>query len=184
MVDFNMDTFLITFLTGVLVVALIQDLRYQRIPNLLTYPAMAVALAYHFITHGLNGALFSAGGLALGIAILIVPYLMGGMGAGDAKLMGAVGAVVGAKGVFVAFLFTAIVGGVYALIVLLMNRQYSKGFIARHATTAKTLVFTGQFIPIPDKAEKKKPKLCYGVAIALGTFIYMFLELSGHMWII
>ena len=179
-----MDTFLITFLTGVLVVAVIQDLRYQRIPNLLTYPAMAVALAYHFITHGLNGALFSAGGLALGIAILIVPYLMGGMGAGDAKLMGAVGAVVGSKGVFVAFLFTAIAGGVYALIVLFMNRQYAKGFIARHATTAKTLVFTGQFIPISDKAEKKKPKLCYGVAIALGTFIYMFLELSGHMWII
>ena len=179
-----METFLITFLIGVLVVALIQDLRYQRIPNMLTFPAMAVALAYHFIMHGLNGALFSAGGLALGIAILIVPYLMGGMGAGDAKLMGAVGAVVGAKGVFVAFLFIAIVGGVYAMIVLLMNRQYAKGFIARHATTAKTLVFTGQFIPIPDNAEKKKPKLCYGVAIALGTFIYMFLELSGHMWII
>ena len=184
MVDFNMDIFLITFLTGVLVVAVIQDLRYQRIPNLLTYPTMVVALVYHSITLGLNGALFSAGGLGLGIAILIVPYLMGGMGAGDAKLMGAVGAVVGAKGVFVAFLFTAIAGGVYALIVLLMNRQYSKGLIARHATTAKTLMFTGQFIPIPDNAEKKKPKLCYGVAIALGTFIYMFLELSGHMWII
>jgi prepilin peptidase CpaA len=183
MVDINMDTFLITFLTGVLVVAVIQDLRYQRIPNLLTYPAMAGALAYHSITHGLNGAVFGVGGLALGIATLIVPYLMGGMGAGDAKLMGAVGAVVGTKGVFVAFLFTAIFGGIYALIVLLINRQYAKGFIARHATTAKTLVFTGQFIPIPDKDEKKKPKLCYGVAIALGTFIYMFLELSGHMWI-
>ena len=81
------------------------------------------------------------------------------------------------------FLFTAIVGGVYALIFLLMNRQYSKGFIARHATTAKNFCVTGQFIPIPDKDEKKKPKLCYGVAIALGTFIYMFLSLSGHMWI-
>jgi prepilin peptidase CpaA len=181
--DFNMDTFLIIILSGVLVVAVIQDLRYQRIPNMLTYPAMVVALAYQSITNGLNGLLFSAGGLALGIAILIVPYLMGGMGAGDAKLMGAVGAVVGAKGVFVAFLFTAIVGGVYALIVLLMNRQYSRGFIARHATTAKTLMFTGQFIPIPDNVGKKKPKLCYGVAIALGTFIYMFLKLSGHMWI-
>jgi prepilin peptidase CpaA len=178
-----MDTFLIAFLSGVLVVAVIQDLRFQRIPNVLTYPAMVVALAYHSITLGLIGTLFSAGGLVLGIAILIVPFLMGGMGAGDAKLMGAVGAVVGANGVFVAFLFTAIVGGVYALIVLLMNRQYSRGLIARHSTTAKTLAFTGQFIPISDKAEKKKPKLCYGVAIALGTFIYMFLELSGHMWI-
>ena len=120
----------------------------------------------------------------MGIAILIVPYLMGGMGAGDAKLMGTVGAVVGAKGVFVSFLFTAIVGGIYALIVLLRNRQYSKGFITRNTTTAKTFLFTGQFIPISDNAEKKKPKLCYGVAIALGTSIYMFFELSDHMWII
>jgi prepilin peptidase CpaA len=183
MVDFNMDTFLITFLTGVLVVAVIQDLRYQRIPNMLNYPAMAGALAYHFLTLGLNGVLFSAGGLALGIAILIVPYMMGGMGAGDAKLMGTVGAVVGAKGVFVAFLFTAIVGGVHALLALLMNRQYSRGVVGRHATTAKTLIFTGHFIPIPDKDEKKKPKLCYGVSIALGTFIYMFLEFSGHILI-
>jgi prepilin peptidase CpaA len=158
-----------------------QDLRVQKIPNLLTYPTMGVALAYHFMRSGLDGALFSAGGLALGIAILIVPYLMGGMGAGDTKLLGAVGAMLGAKGVFVTFLFTALVGGVYALIVLLIDRQYSRGFITRHATTAKTFLFTGQFIPIPDKAEKKKPRLCYGVAIALGTFIYMFLELSGHM---
>ncbi|UCF82905.1 MAG: prepilin peptidase [Desulfobacteraceae bacterium] len=161
-----------------------QDLRYQRIPNLITYPAMVLAVAYHFVMNGLDGLLFSGGGLGFGIAILIVPYLMGRMGAGDAKLMGTVGAVVGAKGVFVSFLFIAIVGGVYALIVLLMNRQYSKGFIARNATTAKTFVFTGQFIPISDNAEKKKPKLCYGVAIALGTFIYMFLELSSLMRVI
>lgn len=181
--EFSMDTFLTILLTGVLLVAVIQDLRYQRIPNILTYPAMVVALTYHSITLGLSGSLFSAGGLVLGIAIFIVPYLMGGMGAGDAKLMGAVGAVVGAKGVFVAFLFTAIVGGVYALIVLLMNRQYSKSFIGKYATTTKTFVLTGQFTPIPHKAEKKKPKLCYGVAVALGTFIYMLLELSGHMWI-
>ena len=171
-------------LSVILVVASFQDLRFQRIPNLLTYPAMASAVAYHFVMHGLNGLLFSAGGLGLGIAILIVPYLMGGMGAGDAKLMGTVGAVVGAKGVFVSFLFTAIVGGIYALIVLLRNRQYSKGFITRNTTTAKTFLFTGQFIPISDNAEKKKPKLCYGVAIALGTSIYMFFELSDHMWII
>jgi prepilin peptidase CpaA len=144
---------------------------------------MIIALGYHLLTNGLTGTLFSAAGLGLGIAIFIVPYLMGGMGAGDVKLMGAVGAVLGPKGVFMAFLFTGIVGGVYALIFLLVNHHYSKGFITRHATTMKTFVVTGQFIPIPGKDERKKPKLRYAIAIGLGTFIYMFLSLSGHMWI-
>ena len=175
--------FLFILLGSVLALAAIQDFRFQRIPNLVTCPTMVIAFVYHFLATGLNGALFSAGGLALGISLLIVPYLMGGMGAGDAKLMGAVGAIVGPKGVFIAFLFTAIVGGGYAMILLLMRRQYAKGFIGRHVMTVKTLMITGQFVPVPDKDEKKKPKLCYGLAIALGTCIYMLLELSGHMWI-
>jgi prepilin peptidase CpaA len=179
-----METFLIIFLGGVLIVAVVSDLRFQKIPNLLTFPTMAVAIVCHVVTNGLDGLLFSAGGLALGIAIFILPFLMGGMGAGDAKLMGAVGAILGLRGVFIAFLFTAIVGGVYALIILLINRQYSKGFITRHATTVKTFVLTRCFIPIPGTEEEKKPRLCYGVAIALGTFFYMFLELSGHEFII
>lgn len=179
-----MDILLIICLFSVLIVAAVSDLRFQKIPNYLTYPAMFIALAYHGVTNGLEGLLFSAGGLALGIAIFILPYLMGGMGAGDAKLMGAVGAMLGPRGVFIAFLFTAIVGGVYALIILLINRQYSKEFITRHATTVKTFVLTRCFIPIPGAEDEKKPRLCYGVAIALGTFLYMFLELSGHEFII
>ena len=180
----SIDVFLIMLLSSILVIAAIIDLRFQKIPNRVTYPTMAVALVYHFVTNGPGGLLLSAQGLALGIAIFILPYLMGGMGAGDAKLMGAVGAILGPRGVFMAFLFTAIVGGAYALILLLINRQYCKGFITRHAATLKTLVFTGCFIPIPGAEDEKKPRLCYGVAIALGTFLYIFLELSGHEFIV
>jgi len=121
----EIDIYLIIFLSAVLIVASVNDLRFQKIPNLLTYPAMVVALVYHFVMNGLDGLLFSAGGLALGIAVFILPYLMGGMGAGDAKLMGTVGAILGARGVFIAFLFTAIIGGVYALIVVLTNKTGS-----------------------------------------------------------
>lgn len=178
--NLSIDVFLIIFLSAVLIVASVNDLRFQKIPNLLTYPAMAVALVYHFMINGLDGLLFSAGGLALGIAILIIPYLMGGMGAGDAKLMGAVGAILGARGVFIAFLFTAIIGGVYALIVVLIKRQHFKGFFTRQAATMKTFIFTKQFIPISrDNNNEKKPKLCYGIAIALGTLFSVFLEFSG-----
>jgi prepilin peptidase CpaA len=112
------DSFLIVFLGGVLLLAAIYDHRSQRIPNLLTYPTMVIGLAYHCLTSGLDGLLLSAGGLALGIGIFILPYLMGGMGAGDAKLMGAVGSILGPRGVFIAFLFTSLVGGIYVLLVL------------------------------------------------------------------
>jgi prepilin peptidase CpaA len=176
------DFFLILLLSAILVVAAVQDLRFQKIPNLLTYPTMAIGLACHGMTSGLDGLLFSAGGLALGIGIFILPYFMGGMGAGDAKLMGAAGAVLGLKGVFIAFLLTAIVGGIYALIVLSINSR--KGFFSRLATalklatTLKTFVFTGQFTQMTDVEDKKKPKLCYGAAIAFGTLLYIFF---GHV---
>ena len=171
----EIDLYLIIFLSAVLIVASVNDLRFQKIPNLLTYPTMGIALGYHVVMNGLNGLLFSLGGLALGIAVFILPYLMGGMGAGDAKLMGAVGAILGAKGVFIAFLFTAITGGVYALILFLLNRRYSKNFFAKQAATLKTFIFTGQFMPIPEDSNEKKPKLCYGIAIAIGTLLSVFL---------
>ncbi|MBC8458810.1 MAG: prepilin peptidase [Deltaproteobacteria bacterium] len=168
------------FLAGILVMAAINDLWRQKIPNLLTFPTICVGLCYHSVINGLDGLLFSAGGLALGIGLFILPYFMGGMGAGDAKLMGAVGAIVGAKGVFIAFVFTAIAGGVYAVILLLINWRYSLRFLARHKTTIKTFLRTAQFIPIPSAESEKKPRLCYGVAIAAGTFGYIFSQLWGY----
>ncbi len=179
-----MDSFLIIFLSSVLVVCAVQDLRFKKIPNLLTYPTMAVALGYHSIKNGVDGLVFSTAGLMLGTAVFIIPYIRGGMGAGDAKMMGAVGAVLGARGVLLATVFSVLIGGIYALILLLSNSQYLKGFITRYATTLKTLVVTGQFISIPVDEKDKEPKLCFGVAIALGTFICIFLELSGHNFVI
>ena len=178
--NLSIDVFLIIFLSIILIAAAVNDLRFQKIPNLLTYPSMGIALGYHFIMSGQDGLLFSAGGLALGIAVFILPYLMGGMGAGDAKLMGAVGAILGARAVFIAFLFTAIAGGIYALILLLVRRRAFKGFWQQDVATLKTFIFTRQFIPISGDSNEKKPRLCYGIAIALGTLFSVFLEFSGY----
>lgn len=171
--------FSILFLSSVLIVAAIIDVRVKKIPNLLTFPTMAVGLAYHLATNGMSGFIFSFEGLILGIALFLVPYIMGGMGAGDAKLMGAVGAVIGPKGVLIASLLTAVIGGVYALIVFLINIQYLKSFISRGASTVKAFAYTRHFIPIPADESEKKPRLCYGVAIAIGTLGYVFLEGYG-----
>jgi prepilin peptidase CpaA len=174
-----MDAVLYIWLSTIMILAAIQDLRVQKIPNLLTFPTMGVGIVCHSVTNGLEGFFLATGGLAIGIALLILPYIMGGMGAGDAKLLGAAGAILGPKGVFTAFLFSAAIGGVYALALLLYTRSFSRGFVERHATTLKTFAFTGQFIPIPAE-NGNKPKLCYGIPIALGTLLYSALKLSGY----
>ena len=176
----TMDYFPVLFLAVVLMLAAINDLRVNKIPNLLTYPAMVTALAYHGLSSGLEGFLFSIEGLGVGLAILILPFLMGGMGAADAKLMGAVGAMLGPQGVFIAFLFTALFGGMYGLALLLARPEYIKGWIKRWGTMLSTFLFIRQFIYVPPARNKAKLKLCYGFAIAVGTMGSVFWKVSGY----
>jgi prepilin peptidase CpaA len=137
---------------------------------------MILALSYYFFTEGISGLLFSLGGLVIGISIFFILYFMGWMGAGDAKLMGVIGASLGAKGVISVILYTSVVGGIYALILVVSKRHQFNGFFRQQLEGLKSIYLTHSFIPAVSK--EKRPKLCYGVAIALGTFIYMGLELS------
>ena len=79
-------------LAAVVFAAAVSDLRTGRIPNWITVP-----------------------GAALGLGIFMVLYLAGGMGAGDVKLFGAVGALVGPQALVWVFIFTGLLGGVAAL---------------------------------------------------------------------
>ena len=177
-----MGSFVIMFLSTVLAIAVVTDLLYQKIPNTLTFPAMTLGIGYHMATGGLEGFVYSAVGLALGVAIFIIPFLLGGMGAGDAKLMGAIGAAVGPKGVFIAAVLTLIFGGIYALILLLIHRGVAKDILKRWLVAIKLFLFTRTVVLIPANKKVKQPKLCYGVAIAAGTLLYILLELSGYQF--
>ena len=154
----------------VLAIAAITDVRTRRIPNWLTYPTMGAGLSYNVYANGWQGFLFGLEGLSLGFALLIVFYLLGGMGAGDVKLMAAVGSILGPKIVFVAFLFTALTGGIYAIIVLMIHGKLKDYFL-----TIKILILTGKLIIDPAQNKEKLPALYYGVAIAVGTFITVIL---------
>jgi len=174
-----MDLFLLTLLGSALVISAIDDLRRGKIPNMVTYPTMGLALGYHFISNGLSGLAFSAGGLGLGIGLFIIPYLMGGMGAGDVKLMGAAGAVLGAKGISIAAIMVILSGGIYGVILFLMYPKYLLSFLKRLWLTMKTLFLTCQFIPIPPEKDPNRPVLRYALPIALGTMCYVCLKLTG-----
>ena len=171
------DMYLIIFLSVVLIIAAIIDMRTYRIPNLLTYPAMLIALIYYTITGGVNGFIFSSLGLLVGIGLFSIPFFMGVMGAGDAKLMGAVGAALGSRGVLNASLFTAVAGGVFSLILLLSHYRDFR-FVTRAVETIQASLATKCFIRIPVAENKEKPRLYYGIAIASGTLYTMWWKVS------
>ncbi len=156
------------FLTIILLITTISDIRTHKIPNYCTYPAIVIGIGYYTYMNGLHGLLFSLAGLFLGLFLLILFYLKGGMGAGDVKLMGAVGVLLGPKGVFVAFLCTALIGGIYAVILLGLH-GYLKESVKRYGTMLKTYIFTMSLVYLPPAKIVKMPVLPYGVAIALGT---------------
>src|SRR3954447_5439537 len=96
------------------VMAAVFDLRSRRIPNHLTFGAAAVALFVALLTGGMSAAGTNLTGWLLATALWLPIYALGGMGAGDVKLLAAVGAWVGPAEVFHAALYSAIAGGVMA----------------------------------------------------------------------
>lgn len=168
------------FMGCLLVVAVIFDVRYRKIPNILTFPAMLAGMVYYTLTGGGAGLLFSLGGLATGLAVLFILFLMGAMGAGDAKLMGAIGALSGTHAVLNAALFSMVAGGVYALILILFRYSACKEVLSRLLLQLNYLIRTGKLAEISLKNRPNEPKLCYAVAIAAGTFFVLGWQAVNH----
>jgi len=137
---------------------------------MITFPAMITGLAYHGFSGGHTGLIFSIEGIALGIVFLLGFYIFSGMGAGDVKLMGAAGSFLGPKGVFVAFLITALTGGLISLGVIIV-RPSVKATAANVLEMARMLLYTRR-LSLPPGLEKKR--IPYGPAIAVGSIIAIF----------
>jgi prepilin peptidase CpaA len=172
---FSFDEVMMICLAMMVSIAGFQDLRFQRIPNLITYPTIVAALLFHSVIDGFSGFLFSLGGLSVGLGIGIVPYIMGGVGAGDAKLIGAIGASVGAKALIIVILFSALAGGAYIIVLAFTRWRYFGCIIGGVVRSLWILATTGQFFSFSDSDSEQynKPKLYYGIPIALGTFAYV-----------
>ena len=146
--------------------ATIVDLRSRRIPNLLTAGMAGVGIG--LAASGISGLTPAASlfGIVLGLALMMPGHLLGATGAGDVKLMAAVGAIVGPAIVVSAFLFSAIAGGVLAIAVAIRRRRLSA-----------TLAGTGRMIAAPTEARQEiraataANRFAYGPAIAAGSVI-------------
>jgi len=114
-------------------------------------------------------------GLAMGTGLLIPFYIIRVMGAGDVKLMGAVGGFLGTKHVFVAFLMTALAGGVYALVALASKKNLADA-LKRYWFIIKSFLLTRKLTYVPPSGAEKTIHLRYGVAIAMGTIVTVLMR--------
>jgi prepilin peptidase CpaA len=159
-------------LATVLLTAVATDLRSCRIPNWLTFPAMASGLVTHTLLNGQAGLILSLEGLGLGSGFFLIFYLMGGMGAGDVKLMAAVGSFMGPEGVVSAVVVTGVLGGLYAVIVMVAHWGLRES-VHRVWTMLTTLSW-------PQEADSTMAKLGsqhqlrYALVIGLGTLLSQF----------
>lgn len=169
-----MYTYIDIVLIVMLLVAVIFDLKEQRIPNWLILAALLAALIGHVITGGLLGLLFSLKGFGVGLLLLIIPFMMGGMGAGDVKLLGVVGALQGSTFVLNAFVSMALWGGLMAVILLIGQRQLIKT-IRRLLASAFLALFKMNKLQDSVEASNSGVHFPYALAIALGAISTYFI---------
>lgn len=161
----------ILLLLSLLLIATWIDFKQHRVPNILTFGGMAAGLGIQIWTGGGAGLLTGLGGLAVGMAMLLPLYVVGGMGAGDVKLMAAVGTFLGPMNTLLGTCSTLMVGGLIA-VGLLMIRRGMMAFLRRYWRMLQCLLTTGAvFYEPPRPGEAAAGRFPYAIAITAGTVV-------------
>src|ERR1017187_3792283 len=168
-------------LLAVVLGAAVYDVRYRRIPNWLSVGGVLLGFALNsFLYQGWPGFRNSLIGFAVAFVSYLALYALRAMGAGDVKLMAAVGAIVGWPNWFGIFIVTAILGGIMALILVAARGRVKKTFW-NIAFILSELRGGRPAYMRREELDVKNPKalgLPHGAVIAVGTLF--FLALSAH----
>lgn len=157
------------------------DYSQRRVPNWLNASLLAFGLIAQGAYFGAAGVGNGLMGALVGFGLLIVPWLMHGMGAGDVKLMSAIGAWFGPAMTFYSFAVGAVIGGMAAVVMIVSSRRLKHactnlGVILAKCTNRKTLFSdfgsaksfgtTSQLLP-------------YGVPLTAGSLIVLAVTMWG-----
>ncbi len=153
------------------------DLQYRRIPNALTLPAVVVALCLHGFTNGWPGFLLALGGMLVASALVLPGYALGFTGAGDVKLLAAVGALLALPAALYAALLSLVLGGLLSVLLSVWRRNLS-GLLKSTWGMGRWLAVraTGAPVAAPVASGKGVP---LGVAIAVATLVVVFSPWPG-----
>ncbi len=151
-------------------IAALVDLKFRRVPNYITVPAAALGLIYHsFAPHG-QGVLFALGGFAVGFVLLLLPWILGGGGMGDVKLLASLGVWLGPLMILLAFGGSAVVAALMATVVMFVNTMQNgimstrRRYLATGGNGQVTVERTGL------ENTKKRRVLPFAVPVAISTW--------------
>lgn len=163
---------------ALVVIAMSYDLHARRIPNWLVATALVAALPVQIIANGLPiGPIWWVAGMLTGGALLLPGYLLRMLGAGDVKLMAAVGALLGPRAAFEAVLAATAIGGLLGLVELVRKRRMRKGVAGAMSMLITMSADGARTDPGPEShAELSMNSLPYGVAIAIGSVVTLLLN--------
>jgi len=157
-----------------LVVAAVIDGWKLKVPNWLTFPMVISGWVASTILFGWAGLGWSLLGTAVGLALLLPAYAIGGMGAGDVKLLAGVGAWIGMTDTLWAFAVSACAGAVIAVGMVLYRRAWKKHQRQLWSILTEILVLRSptELSEIAAKRKSSMMLLPYGIPIAIGTIAY------------
>jgi prepilin peptidase CpaA len=171
------DNWPVWLVTIVLIVAAVIDGWKLKVPNWITFPLVLAGWLYGFAwgdPGSWTGLGYSLAGTAVGLALLLPLYAVGGMGAGDVKLLAGVGAWMGSTVTLHAFCLSAVVGGVIALGMVCWKRGWRKhrNQFLGICTEILTIRDPQQLSAIAAERKSTMLLLPYGIPIAIGTIAY------------
>jgi prepilin peptidase CpaA len=166
-------------------VASIIDYRAHKVPNWLNAVLAAgglLAQGYFFGWPGVGSAVL---GILVGLGVLIVPWVIGGMGAGDVKLMAAIGAWFGPWMTLVAFCVGAIIGGAMAVAIIVVRRRVPDAWLNLGLIMVKMRKLDtalGDFASVRSLGSSTI-LLPYGIPLSIGSVIVLMGQCFGW-WVL
>ncbi len=173
-----MPLFLKLALSGTALAAALYDLRLRRIPNWLNLSGIILGFGLNTYFLAGRGAAMASLGFLLALAVYTPLYLLRGMGAGDVKLMAAIGAIAGPANWFNIFLATALLGGALSILLIVLRRRF-------HLTLLNISTILGQLSRRRSPAvadshldirSRNALTLPHGAVIAAGVFLFLLLQ--------
>ncbi len=158
-------------LLAIVLIAAYFDIRYRRIPNWLVGPALLIGFAVNTLLFGWAGLAHAGLGFGLAILIYFPLYMLRGMGAGDVKLMAAIGALVGWRIWLAIFIFTGLLGGVLAIVLILIRGRLRRTFTNTFYILWDLMNLRQPYLRSAevDVRSDKAFRLPHGAVIALGA---------------
>jgi prepilin peptidase CpaA len=147
------------------------DLKTRRIPNYLTLGGALGGLGFQLGYHGFPGLLDGLAGWGLGFILLLGPYLLGGMGAGDVKASAALGAWLGLWRAFALFVYMGLAGGLIIVAVLLWQRRLLTSIREGWNALLNWVICRQCSAQPPPSAPRRRTTIPYGVAMAAGMAV-------------